>query len=144
MNLYAESSAVLAWLLGEERGAACRQALSGAQTVFASDLTVIECERAILRAADTGMIREAEAADRRAALSAASIHWHVLRISGEVVYRSRRPFPVEPVRTLDAIHLASALVARGAGAGLAVLGLAGRIRRNAAALGFEILPAEPA
>lgn len=46
MTLYAESSAVLAWLLGEKSGEAIRRALLGADLVVASDLTVFECDRA--------------------------------------------------------------------------------------------------
>lgn len=54
--------------------------------------------------------------------------------------RARRPFPVEPIRTLDALHLASALVARSAEAGLMLLTLDQRVRENAQRLGFETLP----
>lgn len=51
MNLYAESSAVLAWLLGESNGADVREQLSGAQRVFTSDLTLIEYDRVLNRVA---------------------------------------------------------------------------------------------
>lgn len=47
------------------------------------------------------------------------------------------------MRTLDAIHLASAVLARSAFAGIAVLSLDQRIRNVAAALGFDVLPAQP-
>lgn len=57
--LYAESSAVLAWLLGEARGEAVSQALAAASHVVASDLTVIECERVLIRAWSAGLISEA-------------------------------------------------------------------------------------
>ena len=50
MNLYAESSAVLAWLLGEDAGAEVKEILTRAETVVASDLTVIECDRVLIRA----------------------------------------------------------------------------------------------
>lgn len=42
MNLYAESSAVLAWLLGDEGGSEARERLSAAEMVLTSDLTLIE------------------------------------------------------------------------------------------------------
>ena len=64
MNLYAESSAVLAWLLGEEDGNRVREFLSGAELVTASDLTLIECDRVLLRAVVLGEIDEATASDR--------------------------------------------------------------------------------
>lgn len=51
MNLYAESGAVLAWLLGENKGSDVREQLSSAQRVFTSDLTLIECDRVLNRVA---------------------------------------------------------------------------------------------
>ena len=41
---------MLSWLLGEPAGEEVRQALAGAERVIASDLTLVECERALLRA----------------------------------------------------------------------------------------------
>ncbi|MBI4012078.1 MAG: hypothetical protein HY359_07230 [Candidatus Rokubacteria bacterium] len=58
----------------------------------------------------------------------------------EVIERARRPFPGDPLRTLDALHLASVLVAgRGAGA-LALLSLDGRIRAAGRELGLKVVP----
>lgn len=65
------------------------------------------------------------------------------KLFDEIVERSRRPFPVEPIRTLDAIHLASALVLRVAFPDLVVLSLDRRLRASAQELGFEILPPGP-
>jgi hypothetical protein len=70
----------------------------------------------------------------------ASSHWHVLRI-GSGVERARQPFPGEPIRTLEAIHLASVLAARSAVAGLELLSLDDRIRRAAGRLGLRVRPA---
>ena len=64
----------------------------------------------------------------------------MLRLHSDVVERARQPFPVEPIRTLDALHLASALSARAAVPGLSVLTLDERIRQNARELGFPLLP----
>ena len=141
MNVYAESSAVLAWLLGEDAGARVREALGNAELVFASDLTLVECDRVLIRAVASGEIDEAAASDRRAHLNAASAHWHVLRLAGDVIERARRPFPAEPIRTLDAMHLACALVARSSVPGVELLSLDDRIRRSGALLGFRVLPA---
>jgi predicted nucleic acid-binding protein len=132
---------VLAWLLDERGAPAVRKALANAETVIASDLTVIECDRVLLRAAALAEITEADAADRRARFAAASSHWHLLRIGPDVVERARQPFSGEPIRTLDAIHLASALVARSAVAGLEILTLDERIRKAAAMLGIRVQPA---
>lgn len=140
MSVYAESSAVLAWLLDEDGGPRVRRLLAASDLVMASDLTVVECDRVLIRAAALGELTEADAADRRAHLTAAASHWHVLRISPEVVDRARRSFPGEPIRTLDAIHLASALVARSAMPGLQMLSLDERIRKAANGLGLGLQP----
>ena len=118
MNAYAESSAVLAWLLGEETGPSVREVLQHAELVMASDLTLVECDRVLIHAVTTGEIDEAAAADRRAHLNAVPSHWHLRRVSPDIVARARHPFPAKPIRTLDAIHLASASAVRSAAAGV--------------------------
>ena len=138
MTVYAESSAVLAWLLGEARGADVRDRLASAGLVIASDLTLVECDRVLIRAAALGELPEADAAGRRAELAAAAAHWTILRVGAGVVGRARQPFAKEPVRTLDALHLASALVAKAAVPDLAILSLDDHLRANARALGFEL------
>lgn len=140
MSVYAESSAILAWLLDEPASSDVRKVLGGADVVVASDLTLIESDRVLVRAAVLGELTQAEAADRRAHLMRAASHWHVLRIGPEVVDRARQPFPSEPIRTLDAIHLASALVARSALPGLELVSLDERIRKAAVALGLRVRP----
>jgi predicted nucleic acid-binding protein len=140
VNVYAESSAILAWLLDEASASDVRNVLTASEVVIASDLTLIESDGVLLRAAALGELTEAEAADRRAHLMTAASRWHVLRISPEIVERARQPFPGEPIRTLDAIHLASALVARGTIPGLALLSLDERIRRAAWPLGVRVRP----
>ena len=141
MNLYAESSAVLAWLLDEPTAPPVRRLLDEAEIIVASDLTLIECDRVLLRAVALKEMTEADAADRRAHLTAAAAHWQVLRIAGEIVDRARNPFPGDPVRTLDAIHLASLLIARSAVVGLRLLSLDDRVRQAATGLGFAVEPA---
>lgn len=140
MNIYAESSAVLAWVLGEKTGRPVREVLRRAERVMASDLTLVECDRVLIRAVTLGEIDEATAADRRAYLNTAAAHWHLWRVSSHIVERARHPFPAEPVRTLDAIHLASALAVRSVVPGVELLSLDDLIRRAGAQLGFRLQP----
>lgn len=140
MNLYAESSAVLAWLLDEPSALAVRQLLGASEITVSSDLTLIECDRVLLRAVSLKELTEAEAADRRAHLAVAAAHWQVLRIAQEIIDRARQPFPGEPIRTLDAIHLASLMVGRSAVRGLALLSLDDRVRKAGKGLGVDIVP----
>ncbi len=141
MNLYADSSAVLSWIFGESRGERVREALAAAAVVVASDLTLVECDRAIHRALAAGRVTEAQAAGRRSLLAAAAAHWSLMHLDAAVAERARRPFPAEPVRTLDALHLASALAARTAVPDLVLLSLDDRMRAAGQGLGFEVHPA---
>jgi hypothetical protein len=59
-----------------------------------------------------------------------------MTVSDEVLRRAGRTFPVEPVRTLDAIHLATALEFTAVYPDLRVLSYDRRIRGNAEALGI--------
>ena len=140
MNLYAESSAVLSWLLGESRGTVVRNQLRRAKAVIASDLTLVECDRVLIRARALDEITESKAQHCRSRLVEASNHWYILKLGAEIVERAHLPFPHEPIRTLDALHIASALIGRAAIPDLALLTLDERIRTAAKELGFKILP----
>ncbi len=140
MNLYAESSAVLAWLFRESLGPGIGTILGAAQAVIASDLTLIECERILIRSVVCKQMDADDAAERRRHLYQASAAWQILRITPEIAERARQPFPAEPLRTLDAIHLSSALAARPLFAGLEMLSLDDRIRAAAQQLGFDLQP----
>jgi predicted nucleic acid-binding protein len=143
MNLYVESSAVLAWLLKETPAPAMQEMLERAEFVAASDLTLVECDRALIRAESLGQLSQFEAGQRRALLEATSLRWTLLKIEDGILERARRRFPQEPLRALDSIHLATALAARAALPDLALLSLDGRVRENGAALGFDVFPERP-
>jgi hypothetical protein len=103
-------------------------------------VTELECERALTRAVATGELKEAPALERVAVLRREAAQWDILRLDDEVFERARRPFRLEPVRTLDALHLACALAARAVLEDLAVLAIDDRVRRNALALGLAVRP----
>lgn len=140
MIVYAESSAILAWLLAEQRADEVRGVMAAAEGVVASTLTPLECARALERGAATGRIGEADALAARRLLEEATRSWVQLDMSGPVVQRAARRFPHEPVRTLDALHLATAIEFHGAVQDFALLSLDERVRANAAALGLAIAP----
>ena len=140
MPLYAESSAVLRWLFNENQSDEVFAALRAADKVTCSRLTLIECRRVIHRAVATTQLPEKAAADVRGALGQAAARWAILEVTREVTRRAEERFPVEPVRTLDALHLASLLVLNESAPGLRVLSTDTRIRNNAVQLGFAVLP----
>jgi len=140
LNLYVESSAALSWLLSEDHAEEVRQTIASAEIVISSELTLIECDRALVRGVALAVMTEAAAADLRRLLAQAAEHWDLLRLDQEIIERARRPFPREPIRTLDAIHLASAIIARSLVPGIGLLSLDQKIRECAQDLGFEVLP----
>ncbi|MFN8571737.1 MAG: type II toxin-antitoxin system VapC family toxin [Gemmatimonadaceae bacterium] len=143
MIVYAESSAVLSWLLAEPRGVEAARVLESADVIVASVLTGIECSRAIVRGVQLGALTRGDARVISEALARAELGWHRMEVSDRVMIRARIPFPAEPVRSLDAIHLASALVAHEAYRGVTMVSFDERIRANAEQLGMMVLPSEP-
>jgi predicted nucleic acid-binding protein len=138
VTVYAETSAVLRWLFAEEGGEALRIELAAAEKVTASRLTLIETRRVVRRAEREGRITAAQAADILAVFAQAASTWAILEISEEIARRAEDGFPNEPVRILDAIHLASTLFLRQSFPDLAVVSVDERLRANAALLGFQV------
>ena len=138
MTLYAESSAVLRWLFAESGGEEVRAALAAASKVACSRLTLIESRRVVRRAEREARVTAAEGVDILAVLAQAASTWTILELTPEVAQRAEQAFPCEPVRTLDAIHLASALFLRQFFPDLTFLSSDERVRANAAQLGFTL------
>ena len=59
-------------------------------------------------------------------------------VDGAVLARVRRPFPVEPIRTLDAVHLATAELLGEAPQLVTIVTRDARVRDNARALGYIV------
>lgn len=140
MILYAESSAVLTWLLSQERESEIEKVLAEAELIISSDLTMLECERVLVRGNAIGKIAESELTRRQVMLRKAGQHWMLLGFDPPVIERAQRPFPNEPIRTLDALHLAFALEAKRMIAEVRILSLDRRVRQGARELGVEVHP----
>ena len=131
---------MLAWLLGEPDGRRAATALGRAQIVMASELTFLECARSLVRAVTLSEISRPRAARLHATLIHTVAHWRLMPISSEILARARQPFPLEPIRSLDAIHLASALALARALPDLGLLSLDHRVRAAGAGLGLRVIP----
>jgi predicted nucleic acid-binding protein len=134
MILYAETSAVLAWLLGEPQQERVRAIFSEAEAAVASVLTVTESERALIRAEHARLFLPDEVAAARELFRRTAERWYLVELTREIRKRAERPFPAESVRTIDAIHLATEL-ARVFG-DFRVATLDRRIRKNLVPLGL--------
>ncbi|HEX9691969.1 MAG TPA: type II toxin-antitoxin system VapC family toxin [Gemmatimonadales bacterium] len=140
MIAYVESSAVLAWILGEPAGTTVRRLLAKAERVVSSTLTAVECDRAINRGTATGQLSDTQRLAALQLLDAAANSWTTVEMTGIVLQRARQSFPHEPVRTLDAIHLSTAIHVRQAFPDLVVVSLDTRVRENASALAMTVAP----
>jgi len=134
--VYVETSALLHWLLGQKHGAAVRRSIDRAETVVTSALTMAETEKVLTRAEVAGELRAGDAQRLRGLLAKAQVSWTRMSVSSDVLARASRVFPVEPVRTLDAIHLATALEFTSIYPTLEMLSEDRRVRDNAVALGI--------
>jgi predicted nucleic acid-binding protein len=116
-----------------------RPALSG-EGLFTSALTFVEAARAISRAKREGRLSASDAREAERQLAAFERSCDAIALEDEVLRRAREDFPEEPVRSLNAIHLASLRVLDNQLGGFEVATCDDRVRRNAAALGFAVLP----
>lgn len=137
-EIYLETSAVLAWLLDQNGAGSVREAVDRAEVVVTSTLTLAETERALVRAEALGHLKAAEGQRLRGLLTRAQAGWFRMTVSETVLSRAGRAFPVEPVRTLDAVHLATALTFTQAFPDLTLLSFDRRILANAEALGIGL------
>lgn len=137
-RLYVETSALLRALLDGD--ASLRSTLSG-EGLCTSALTFVEAARAVSRARRERRLDAREAREAERQLAAFERTCDVLALDEEVLRRAREEPPEEPVRSLDALHLASLRVLDDELGGFEVASCDDRIRRNAAALGFVVVPA---
>jgi predicted nucleic acid-binding protein len=127
-------------VLSEERESEIENALAEAELIISSDLTMLECERVLVRGNAVGELSAAELTKRQVVFRTAAQHWMILSFDPPVTERAQRPFPNEPIRTLDALHLAFALEAGQLVPDVRVLSLDRRIRKAARDLGMEVVP----
>lgn len=131
-----ESSALVAALL-ERDTAVTRKTPEGTQQVT-SALTLAEAGRAIIRARATDRLTAVEEQAALRALRTFERRCFVLDVDRAVLDRVRRPFPIEPIPTLDAVHLATAELLGEAPPLVTIVTRDDRVRRNAEALGYIV------
>jgi len=131
---YIESSALVAALL--ENDAAARASIRAQGKRVTSALTLAETARAILRATATGRLSEADGRAATRGLQVFARRCDLVGVTEAVLVRVGRPFPVEPVRTLDAVHLATAEELAEPPALVTIVTRDARVRDNARALGY--------
>jgi len=126
----------LTWLLGESRADEVISVVNNAKTVVTSVLTLLEAERGLIRVEGQKILTAAECQKLRGLIVRTKNAWVLMELSEEVRNLAGRRFPVEPLRTLDAIHLATALVFLKAYSDLQMLSYDRRILDNLLPLGL--------
>ena len=108
MNVYVDSSVLLRVVLGEPGRL---RIWSRITSPVASELIRLECLRTIDRARIRLGLKDQDAADRRAAVLDAVETFSLVAVGRRILERAAEPFPTM-LGSLDAIHLASALLVR--------------------------------
>ncbi len=108
MKAYLDSSVVLRVVLGEPNRL---KAWSRITTAVSSELVRVECLRVLDRLRIGGAMDDRELARRRASTLELLGGFDLVRVNRAVLDRACEPFPTL-IRTLDALHIASALLAR--------------------------------
>jgi len=131
-----DSSALVAALVEHDSDAL--KSLRAKTRPITSALTFAETARAIIRARVAGRLTlDAERAAVRA-LRRFERRCYVVAVTDDVLTRVRRPSPVEPVRTLDAVHIATAESLGEPPQLMTIVSRDNRVRDNAKALGYSV------
>jgi predicted nucleic acid-binding protein len=133
---YIESSALVAALL--EGDQAARMALRAPGRRLTSSLTIAEAARAVVRARVEGRLTVAQERGAIAALQSFSRRCDLVQVTDGILSRVGRPFPVEPVRTLDGVHLATAEALGEPPQLVTIVTRDRRVRDNAQAMGYVV------
>lgn len=133
---YVETSALVA--AGLEGDATAVRAMRGEGMRIASALTLAETRRAFVVARVRGRLTPEQLRARLTWLRRFERVCRIVEISPAVLARLGRLFPVEPIRALDAIHMATVEAIEEDPALVAVVTRDRRIADNARAMGYFV------
>jgi|GEM_PF-7089546 len=142
MRLYQDTSALR--LAEVERDLKLRRTPAGATQLFACRLLQVEAASAVRRLKREHPRRQLSLQSAEEGIAATLASCLVAELGDNVLARAQLDFPLEPVRSLDAIHLAAALWWRDqlsvTGDVLIFASTDDLLRANAAALCFPLIP----
>lgn len=133
---YIASSALVAALL--EGDAAATESLRAKGQHVTSALTVTEAGRAVLRARLSGRITLQQERAAMLSLKSFASRCYIVSATETIPAKAACSFPVEPLRTSEAIHLATAEALGDPSALLVIVTRDLRVRENATALGHPV------
>ena len=133
---YIETSALLAAILEGDAEAAASVRADGLRVTSA--LTFAEAQRALRRAVVSQRIDADTERQALLVLDTFRERCDVIDVTDDILKRCGLPFPVEPVRVLDAIHLMSSASLGEVPQFITVVTRDERVAANARALGFAL------
>ena len=121
LAVYLDTSAVLRAVLEEGTTPTIEGKIGAASTLITSRLSLVEAGRAFLRLRSSGQVSEEQLADAGRELDALWARCEIWELTPLVCEMASQVAPTKPLRTLDALHLATYLLARRRIAGLELL-----------------------
>ena len=110
--LYLDTSAVLRAVLEGGTTRSMERAMAAADTLITSRLSLVEAARALIRLRATGLASEVQLADAGRELDALWARCEIWELTPLVCETASQVAPGKALRTLDALHLATYLLAR--------------------------------
>jgi predicted nucleic acid-binding protein len=132
--LYLDSSAVLPAVLETGTTPDIERRIGAAEVLITSRLSLVETARSLLRLRQLGVVPEDRLADAARELELLWSRCEVWELTASVCDLAAHVAPLKPLRTLDALHLATYLLARRHLAGLSLLTADRRLQEAATAL----------
>ncbi len=135
MILYLETSALLRAAVFNQREVLAR--MEGLKDWATSALTLVECERVLISMKHRRVITARIRAAALAFLREVTWRMEISELDAAIFDRTTRPFPVEPIKTLDGLHMATILSWAERGA-VEVLTCDRQVKVNAEAVGLPV------
>ena len=110
--LYLDTSAVLRAILESGVSPDLEARIARAPVLITSRLSLVESSRALHRLRQLGQISETKLADADRELNAVWARCELWELTASVCERARQVAPAKSLRTLDALHLATFVMAR--------------------------------
>ena len=110
--LYLDTSAVLRAILEGGTTPEIERRIAGAPALLTSRLSLVESARALHRVRRSGEVSESKIADAENQIARLWGHCEIWELTREVCDLAERIAPTQPLRTLDALHLATYMLAR--------------------------------
>lgn len=134
-RVYIDSSVVLRIVFAE---AGQLESWERIDQAVASELIRVECLRAVDRARIVHRLDDTAVAERRSSVLTTIGSLHLVALDPAILERAAEPFPTL-LRSLDAVHLATALAVRDQMEGLALATHDTELGTAAQAMGFEVV-----